>query len=622
MGICFNCGSEIKDDTRICGNCGQTIMTELPSCTTFELATGKNAEKTTREQSVKNTGLEIASDAPPVVQPRKNVPLTGLGYSSVTLTQADSHATDARKSEKDKQKKKEVREPFLKDVVSIQAGEEKSTAGKDAPPVSRSRELDGRRSRIVLIAAILLLIPGMALPWFYILDCRPLEAFRLPLLFLFVETPALPWLTAGVLLAAFFFPAFILSMMNRPPITLIQVGGLFCIILASGTVLLGLRQWNAMAGLGPQYPHYIYQQMANLPETRIFGIVETGPPSNDETLDFAGKGAGSSLAFLLRVLGPGAVFPFLSGILILWAGLRYGYHYAPFRLSIPAAIAALAAAALMFCGIFFIISRAAPAFWYSTRASIFIQMNKTERAERILLKCTQLPVPTGACETTLAGIYWKSGRVKPARELLLRVSNGKPGFPDGHRLLGDLYFAEKNYWQAAEKFRIYLKLAPHDSAYAKKLSDSVIYIGTENYAARRFDAALENFIEAYKLTASNRTDTALLYKIADCYYQTGNKDRALEFFKATADLTPHDFELQIQVAKVYEEIRDYENAIAYYDKSIQAKPDNSLSYVYIGNIYRDAMDDKEAAAGWYTKAIEADEFSKGADTARANLKKL
>lgn len=624
---------------------------------------------------------------------KRDIPaVTGLGFSSEKFEEALTIAEKTKKKErlaaKDKIPKEgigaagaagaaEVDEELIRQIL---AEEEKKARKK-----KRFEFL--KRPTIRLALGTLLLVPGVLFPWFrFFADKPPLSAFRLPVVFLFADGPVmLPQLTVGMVIAGLFVLNLILVAWPRRIATFMQVFAILSIFLTVGVLLLSLRHWNAMTGLGKDYQRYLLERSPLLPKDpysqfspnfpnfpifpffprMMFGAatgsvsvpaapyagavkkpglpgnaipqgarVKTATVKNPAASDMAAKWAQSGkpipvggpdfsvFGFFCGVLRLGVLFPLLSGAAIFWTCNRFAGKLRHLEFQLPVTIAAVLIVAGGIFLVFFLFARILPARWYYTQSELMRLVNRNDAARKRLEFCVELAAPNYVCRNALALSYWNAGRVRDARNIFISVARERPNFPDVHRDLADLYFNERSYWRAAVHYRKYMKMRPNDLAVRKKLSTTLIHIGNENYSRGRFTKAARFYTEALDLLSLNKTDTVLQYKLGDSYYQLGKIGKALEHFRVVADLQPHDFEQQIHVAKVCEEKGDYRNALLYFKRSIAAKPDNSMSYVYVGNLYRDVWKNSGKAEEWYQKGIDANPVSDGAEAARQSIENL
>lgn len=590
MIICFNCGQESGDDTEICLNCGNRLSGGAP--VDQPIGPPPAAAKPTPKPPQPTAAKKQA--APPPSSGAKKAPAKG-----------------------DDKKAPAVKKKASEKPPSDEKPEQPSLAGVTFHEVySKNRD----KARAILIIGVLMLIPGIMLPWFYFFENRPIEAFNLPVMFLFTGAPLFPKVTAGLVLCVLFVVAFLSSIFRKSVITFAQFSAFIVFLICIGGLLTNVRMWNAMEGLGGRYPTFAYDQISQLSDHGVFGPVVTKELSPSDRI--VGASSKSGFSFLLKTAGPGLLFPLLASFIILWSTIKYAPFFNSFNFSAPMALTSVIAVLFIFAFGFFIISKAAPAWWYGTQAKFLTQTGKDSAAIKKLELCAELPIKSGTCEVKLAGLYLKTGRKTEAKELLIKAAREIPYYPELRTSLGDMYFAEKDFPQAAKQYKKYLESRPSDIKYRNRLSDALVVVSDEYYSANNFSKALEGYKEAESQLEQNKTDMPLQFKIADCYYRLGMKKESAVHYQRISDNKKLDFEAHIQAGRVFEEIEDYDKAIEYYKKAIEVKNDHSFSYVYIGDIYLAKLNDEAKAVEWYNKAIEANLYNTGADAARDRLEAL
>jgi tetratricopeptide (TPR) repeat protein len=336
----------------------------------------------------------------------------------------------------------------------------------------------------------------------------------------------------------------------------------------------------------------------------------------------AGKLATSFLGFMLSVIGTGFLFSLLSGIVILKSSTRYANKLRHIEFQIPATPAALLIVFGSFALILFLFARISPARWYYTENEILRMVGRPDAGERRLKVCIESPSPDYLCRKSLARNYWEQNKLRDALALYMDVIKERPDFPDAHHDLADFYFNSKDYWRATDQYRKYLNLRPASMAAREKLSKSLIYIANQSYVHHKYRKAAAYYEEALKVVERNKTNPVIQYKAGESFYRIGRYADASVHYAVSADLQPQDFELQVKVAKLFEARRDFGKALEYYKKAIAAREDQTLVYVYIGNLYRDRLEDKSKAAEWYQKGIDANPVSAAAPDARKALDNL
>ncbi len=637
MSICLNCGNLPPDGVKFCNKCGSKM--ESADSTTLKPAAPKSKlgydDVYSTEAGIPFDagdfgGMEVIEDPDQFKKSRAAGPPTGLGFSADGFHEADQTPAkkDAPKTGSPAVEKQDRFERAFTEAELLELGI--ASAGEDKGKLKRLATKT--RPYILFGAGAALTAVSLIVPWFYLFEGEPLSAWRLPAVFLFADrADMLPKATAGIVAAAALVACLVLAALPKKIVSLIQVAAVAVALLGAGAALLGVRHWNAASGLGAEgYAVYLEAREPLLPdgfaplllaESRKDIAPGAAPEASPERAP-AGSGQAPGLIFFAFILGPGAAFAFAGGLLLFRGAAAFPSGSNLFDFDIPswAAVAAATFGAMLLAFALFI--RVMPELWQYGQSEVMRAAGRTDAATARLETCVEMPIPRSLCKTALAKARRGEGRSRDAHILLAEVLAERPDYPAPRKELADIHFAGANYWKAAEEYRKYYQLRPGDIDARRSFSKTLVYIGNERYGKGRFADAVRFYTEAFDVLESNKTDTALLYKTGDAYYQMGKLAEALKYLGAAAALLPDKFDLQIQVAKVCEEKGDFDRAIDYYKKSIDAKPDNSISFVYIARIHRDIYKDAGAAAEWYRKGIDANSVSDGAATARRELENL
>lgn len=224
---------------------------------------------------------------------------------------------------------------------------------------------------------------------------------------------------------------------------------------------------------------------------------------------------------------------------------------------------------------------------------------------------------------------------------------------------------EKNYRQAIDLYNKALKLDNENYFIYNKLSLMYYYLGNLDSSIiycdltlkivpndttalyqrghcyldkEKFQNALDDFIQSFEKT--NKRNSNASFNIGKCYFGLGNIDKAIEFYKTTLTLEPNDKYSYYELGYCYASLTtpDKENALKFYnnaidqdnnyydpyfnrgllyatqfknlkkahadlERSIEIRPKNKLSYLYIGMLYRDE-EDFGKAKDMFNKVIE------------------
>ncbi len=678
MEICANCGNTVPDGKKFCPKCGTKV--EAAGIAPPIGAPPMDSPFAPIAPPA-GSGLDLGME---IFDPKKDrrdpsAAPTGLGFSTESFEEAEAKAFETKKQAEGaaraaSQKKKgaadngEVYESSV-DEALIEELLEESDKKKKFGDINIDLRTMFKSPVFYLAAGTLLLLPALLFPWFRFYEGEPLTAFRLPVVFLFADRVyAAPWLTVGVVVAAMFVIDIALTIYPRRIVTFMQIFAYISILLTIGGLLLGLRHWNAMLGHGPVYDTYLQnrqrvlpadpapwlqigKKQAAAPVAFATGAVRTPgqppvgvrrampqrPPYIPRTAAnlinvnnlvpppkpmHAGANQKNIIGFFFNVLCIGFLFPLISGVVILWSTTKLATKMRHVEFQIPATVGALLIVLFVIAAALFLFARISPERWFTAQNNLYRKVGMNDAGDRKLALCIEAAAPDYLCRKALAKSYWEKGKTKDALALYMEVLKERPDFPDVHRDLGDFYYNGKNYWRAADHYKKYLRQRPSVAAVREKLSKCLTYIGNLEYGRHNYRRAARAYEDAIQTMDKNKNDPILRYKTGDAYSKLGRITDALVHLSASADMQPHDVELQIRVARMYEMKRNFDKALYYYKCAIDAAPDQTKTYIYIGNLYRNLKGDKTKAAEWYQKGIEANPVNDAVPEARQAIENL
>jgi tetratricopeptide (TPR) repeat protein len=174
----------------------------------------------------------------------------------------------------------------------------------------------------------------------------------------------------------------------------------------------------------------------------------------------------------------------------------------------------------------------------------------------------------------LAELYWRMGRIADAvrdAEAVLKIN---PDQEDAHRLLANIYWrnlgeaqpdkvAKESLSKAIEHFEALSRIDPTDN-------DNYLVLGRLYRLNNQKDKAEEAFRKVLKDDPDSRSALASL---AQLYFDHGEYEEAIEHLKKIPE-SDMDSGLIGMLAYAYSQARDYENAVATYEKALAQDSDN------------------------------------------------
>ena len=178
--------------------------------------------------------------------------------------------------------------------------------------------------------------------------------------------------------------------------------------------------------------------------------------------------------------------------------------------------------------------------------------------------------------------------------------------PQAYLDLGEAFriLGESN--QAVETYSHLLTLFPDDEEIDIKVIEAYGRAITDNphddlYKEKR-EEVLADFEQLSKRKKYNATD---YYNLAFLYEQVGGKEEAIRFYTKAVQMRPDYAQALYNLANLYKDAGNYKLAMEVYGRLVHYHPKNVLGYLNIGLIFN-AIGDKPHARQFYLKVIALD----------------
>lgn len=254
------------------------------------------------------------------------------------------------------------------------------------------------------------------------------------------------------------------------------------------------------------------------------------------------------------------------------------------------------------------------AFAFSTRASVFLNLEDTIQAMKDYAQAIALTPEDDRLYNTRAQLYYEQGKDDLADNDYRKMISLKEGDVMGYMGLGRNANAQKRYEDAIKLFDYVNKLEPsYSSAYSFRAES---YIGLKKY-----NEAIDDIITALGIDQDNKAfyelqtlaDSAFAQTIAKLkiqklkepkesswpydlgvvYEKTDRYAKAIPFYKESLAIESNK-ETANRIANCYNEIGDYDKALEYCDQAI-ALDSTKTNYLYFkANILDNAGRSEEA----------------------------
>lgn len=239
------------------------------------------------------------------------------------------------------------------------------------------------------------------------------------------------------------------------------------------------------------------------------------------------------------------------------------------------------------------------AFAFSTRASVFLNLEDTIQAMKDYAQAIALTPEDDRLYNTRAQLYYEQGKYDLADNDYRKMISLKEGDVMGYMGLGRNANAQKRYEDAIKQFDYVNKLEPsYSSAYSFRAES---YIGLKKYneaiddviTALGIDQDDKAFYELQTLADSAFAQTVAKLKVQKLkepkesswpydlgvvYERTDRYAKAIPFYKESLAIESNK-EIANRISNCYNEIGDYDKALEYCDQAI-ALDSTKTNYMY------------------------------------------
>lgn len=254
------------------------------------------------------------------------------------------------------------------------------------------------------------------------------------------------------------------------------------------------------------------------------------------------------------------------------------------------------------------------AFAFSTRASVFLNLEDTIQAIKDYTQAIALTPEEDRLYNTRAQVYYEQNKYDLADNDYRKIISLKEGDVMGYMGLGRNANAQKRYEDAIKQFDYVNKLEPsYSSAYSFRAES---YIGLKKYneaiddviTALGIDQDDKAFYELQTLADSAFTQTIAKLKIQKLkepkesswpydlgviYEKTDRYAKAIPFYKESLAIESNK-ETANRIASCYNEIGDYDKALEYCDQAIALNSTKTNHLYFKANILDNAGRSEEA----------------------------
>ena len=216
-----------------------------------------------------------------------------------------------------------------------------------------------------------------------------------------------------------------------------------------------------------------------------------------------------------------------------------------------------------------------------TKLELARALHGTRRYEEMLRFFAGSKAPRTPEINYLVGLGYKA----VALEKLTRMVELAPDSARAHQILGDAYFAEQRFDEAAGEYQSAVKLEP-------SRQDLHYVLGSAYFKQSQFSLALESFDRVLQLDPLNAE--AYLMR-GDALVQLGATQEALVPLNKSLQLNPELIRAHVLLGKVYSTEGKFDEALKHLEKAAPVDKDGSVHY-QLFVLYRKLSQPEKAAA--------------------------
>lgn len=214
---------------------------------------------------------------------------------------------------------------------------------------------------------------------------------------------------------------------------------------------------------------------------------------------------------------------------------------------------------------------------YALLSSVYTKDRDYQSAISAFKKVIELEENRYQAHYGLGLVYLKTRNLKEGATALERAIELKPDYKEAHYYLGNAYEELKEYPKAAAVYETFVSLNP-ESPWTGYLRLGLIRMGLNE-----FDKAIVAFQKAVE---EKPEDIKINYNLAQAYQKAGQYEKAEEAYGTLAQLNPQDANTYYgTILRMYDEAGLQDKAIQAAKKLIEINPNSEINIYNLGIMY-------------------------------------
>ncbi|MCI8273758.1 MAG: tetratricopeptide repeat protein [Clostridia bacterium] len=197
----------------------------------------------------------------------------------------------------------------------------------------------------------------------------------------------------------------------------------------------------------------------------------------------------------------------------------------------------------------------------------------------------------------IAKLYFMSGNIKKAKNILIKLVTQHPENHLGHKLLGQIYEKEGGQRKAVDEYAQAIDINKHDYESYYRIANLLIDLDKKDEAADMLTNLLSKKSDYVEATI----------KLGDLLIEKEDFKEAANIYLEALKANPVSFDLNYNLGIVYTMLNDFQNARMYYEKAAELNTmiyNTKYSLAEIAVIYKEI----EEAEEYFLQATEDEEL--------------
>ena len=239
-------------------------------------------------------------------------------------------------------------------------------------------------------------------------------------------------------------------------------------------------------------------------------------------------------------------------------------------------------------------------------AYAYYQSKKIDKAEEYFQKAARTDPKSIAAYEGMVRLAKARGQWSQVIEASQKIINLNPQWPQAYLDLGEAFWILDRPKQAVETYSRLLSLFPDDEKIDVKVIEAygraIAHDPQDDLYKEKREEVLADFEQ---LSKRKKYTAADYYNLGFLYDQVGGKEEAIRFYTKAVQMRPDYKQALYNLANLYQDAGNFKTALELYERLLHFYPTYPSAYLNMGLIFN-ALGDHQKASQLYLKAIRFD----------------